>query len=32
MFLISTAAEGWEEKEFCTKGVCDHRREAEGRR
>ena len=30
--FISTGAEGWGEKEICTKGVCDRPKEGEGRR
>ena len=31
-FFIVTAAEGWGEKKICTKEVCDHQREGEGRK
>ena len=32
VFFISIAAEGWGDKEVCTKGVCDRQKEGEGRR
>ena len=32
VLFISTAVKGWGEKKICTKGVCDHRQEGEGRR